>query len=540
MGAFSNKLKMIPTRQVPATVPGVAGVQIDRNNFGPPEISPNELKYIKKIGSGCFGNVYLGEVRGLKVAIKKLFKQDLNQRSLNEFKKEVEFCSRLNHPNCLLFMGACTAPGEMAIVTELCERGNLETLLHNDKAQLSLYRRMIMAKETAVGMAWLHGMDPMIIHRDLKPSNLLVDKHGQIKVCDFGLSAIKPANESLQYKETIPGTPLWMPPEVMMGRKVTEKADVYSYGIVLWEIVTQKIPFPDMTSFPKFRQAVCLNNVRPPLDSVTLPSVRNLLELCWHKTPESRPSFTEIVKMLEHIMIDSAIADEEGRAFWKQHFPDKEYAPFDEFLPTFLEFSGIPAQDQLHLDCLKLVLVTQLTDEIMKPIDIVRIADFGNFLQNFGPIKIVRERRSRKEDYNIFQRMFGIVKQPWFHGDVSKEQTEAILRGYKPGFFLVRLSSTVSGCFTISRVTPNNTIHHHRIDYKVGRGYATRSIVDKKTVITDPSKSLHGFIGLLKADMHLETACPGSKYRYLFKATVVSGPGGYDQDDNETLFADID
>lgn len=80
-------------------------------------------------------------------------------------------------------MGACTVPGEMAIVTELCERGNLETLLYNKKAQLSLYRRVVMAKETAVGMCWLHQSNPMIIHRDLKPSNLLVDKHGSIRVC---------------------------------------------------------------------------------------------------------------------------------------------------------------------------------------------------------------------------------------------------------------------------------------------------------------------------------------------------------------------
>lgn len=91
--------------------------------------------------------------------------------------------SRLNHPNVLLFMGACTVPGEMAIVTELCHRGNLEHLLHNERAQLSLYKRLEMAKEAAVGMAWLHGADPQIVHRDLKPSNLLVDKHGQIKVC---------------------------------------------------------------------------------------------------------------------------------------------------------------------------------------------------------------------------------------------------------------------------------------------------------------------------------------------------------------------
>ena len=135
--------------------------------------------------------------------------------------------------------------------------------------------------------------------------------------------------------------------------------------------------------------------------------------------------------------------------------------------------------------------------------------------------------------------MYGICKQPWFHGDISKNQAETILRGYKSGYFLVRLSTTVTGCFTISRVTPKSTIHHHRIDYKGSKGYATRSIVDK-SIISSSSKSLHSFIGLLKEDMHLETPCPGSKFRVLFKVQQTIGPGGYDQDDNETLFADID
>ena len=196
-----------------------------------------------------------------------------------------------------------------------------------------------------------------------------------------------------------------MPPEVMMGRKVTEKADVYSYGIVLWEIVTQQIPFPDMKSFPKFRQMVCLNNVRPPMDDIKLPSVRNLLDLCWHKDPDTRPSFEEIVKMIEVIMIDCAIEDEQGREFWKGTFPGQEYAPLDEFLPRFLEFSGLETPDTVHLEVFKLLVVSELSDNIMKPIDVVRIADFGAFLQNFGPITLQRERRGKKETVNVFQRV---------------------------------------------------------------------------------------------------------------------------------------
>jgi len=129
-------------------------------------------------------------------------------------------------------MGACTVPGHMAIVMELMPQGNFEKLLHDPTRQLSLYRRLAMAKQTAQGMNWLHLSKPTIIHRyeraresqrvcglvtdrvcaclrdnsDLKPSNLLVDKWHNIKVCDFGLSAVKPLGEKLKDKDSIPGT----------------------------------------------------------------------------------------------------------------------------------------------------------------------------------------------------------------------------------------------------------------------------------------------------------------------------------------------
>lgn len=196
-----------------------------------------------------------------------------------------------------------------------------------------------------------------------------------------------------------------MPPEAMMGRKITEKADVYSYGIVLWEIVTQEVPFPDAKSFPKFRQAVCLNHVRPPLDNIKIPSIRNLLNLCWHKEPAVRPAFEEIVKIIDVILIDCAIKDEEGRAFWKKSFLGKEYVPFDEFLPKFLSEHNLPMPDTIHMECFKLLASTQLADNIMIPIDIVKINNFGNFLENFGPITTTTERRGKKETLNIFKRV---------------------------------------------------------------------------------------------------------------------------------------
>ena len=103
--------------------------------------------------------------------------------------------------------------------------------------------------------------------------------------------------------------------------------------------------------------------------------------------------------------------------------------------------------------------------------------------------------------------------------------------GCGPGSFLVRLSTTVAGCFTVSRVTSSKKINHHRIDYKGIEGFSTRSVVNRSLTIKSANKSLRSFIQMLKKDMNLNSACPGSKFQVLFKVQVVqSSQGGYDAD----------
>jgi hypothetical protein len=110
-------------------------------------------------------------------------------------------------------------------------------------------------------------------------------------------------------------------------------------------VVTQKSPFPEMTSFPVFKRAICIQNVRPPIPDDMLPCLRNLLELCWHKNPATRPSFAEIIRMLDVILIDAAIADEGGRHFWKNNFVGEEKIRWESFVGPFCAAIKTPVPD---------------------------------------------------------------------------------------------------------------------------------------------------------------------------------------------------
>jgi len=181
-----------------------------------------------------------------------------------------------------------------------------------------------------------------------------------------------------------------MAPEVMMGRPLDEKSDVYSFGIVLWEIATQKTPFPEMTSFPVFKRAICIQNVRPPVPDDMLPSLRTLLELCWHKNPATRPSFTEVIRMLDIILIDAAIADEAGRHLWKTNFIGEEKIFWKNFVPPFFAAirRPVPDAENAHFRCLKAVLAEESQDATLKdPPFLVDVERFGRFLSFFGPME---------------------------------------------------------------------------------------------------------------------------------------------------------
>ncbi|XVE62871.1 hypothetical protein DITRI_Ditri06bG0154700 [Diplodiscus trichospermus] len=277
----------------------------DDVDVGECEIPWEDLDIGERIGLGSYGEVYHADWNGTEVAVKKFLDQDFSGAALAEFKREVRIMRRLRHPNVVLFMGAVTRPPHLSIITEFLPRGSLYKILHRPHSQIDEKRRIKMALDVARGMNCLHTSTPTIVHRDLKSPNLLVDKNWNVKVCDFGLSRLK-HNTFLSSKSTA-GTPEWMAPEVLRNEPSNEKCDVYSFGVILWELATLRLPWSGMNPM-QVVGAVGFQNRRLDIPKELDPLVARIIWQCWQTDPSLRPSFAELtvaLKPLQRLIIPS-------------------------------------------------------------------------------------------------------------------------------------------------------------------------------------------------------------------------------------------
>ncbi|CAM8960447.1 unnamed protein product [Rhodiola kirilowii] len=292
---------------IKAKLPVKSNVGFPTSDLGRLQIINNrDLEELRELGSGTFGTVYHGKWRGTDVAIKRINercfqgKPSEQERMRDDFWNEAINLADLHHPNVVAFYGVVLDEpgGSVATVTEYMVNGSLRNALQRNERNLDKRKRILIAMDVAFGMEYLHGKN--IVHFDLKSDNLLVnlrDPHRPIcKVGDLGLSKVKCHT---LISGGVRGTLPWMAPELLNGSSslVSEKVDVFSFGIVLWELITGEEPYADL-HYGAIIGGIVSNTLRPSVPESCDSEWRSLMERCWSSDPSERPSFTGIANQL--------------------------------------------------------------------------------------------------------------------------------------------------------------------------------------------------------------------------------------------------
>ncbi|XP_076973893.1 mitogen-activated protein kinase kinase kinase 13 isoform X1 [Tamandua tetradactyla] len=276
------------------------------------EVPFEEISELQWLGSGAQGAVFLGKFRAEEVAIKKV-------REQNE--TDIKHLRKLKHPNIIAFKGVCTQAPCYCIIMEYCAHGQLYEVL---RAGRKITPRLLVDWSTGIasGMNYLHLHK--IIHRDLKSPNVLVTHTDAVKISDFGTS--KELSDK-STKMSFAGTVAWMAPEVIRNEPVSEKVDIWSFGVVLWELLTGEIPYKDVDS-SAIIWGVGSNSLHLPVPSTCPDGFKILMKQTWQSKPRNRPSFRQTLMHLDIASADVLATPQEtyfkSQAEWreevKKHF----------------------------------------------------------------------------------------------------------------------------------------------------------------------------------------------------------------------------
>ncbi|KAL6845580.1 hypothetical protein ACP4OV_025075 [Aristida adscensionis] len=263
-------------------------------------VDRSQLLIGHRFASGAHSRLFHGIYKEVPVAVKFIRQPEdeedaeLAAQLEKQFNTEVATLSRLHHPNVIKLVGACSSPPVFCVITEFLSGGSLRSFLHKlDHKSLPLDKIISISLDIAQGMAYIHSRG--VVHRDVKPENIIFDGEFCAKIVDFGIACEEAYCDPLS-NDT--GTFRWMAPEMMKHKPYGRKVDVYSFGLILWEMFSGSIPYEDLTPF-QAAFAVFDKNVRPAIPASCPAAVRLLIEQCWASHPEKRPDFWQIVQILE-------------------------------------------------------------------------------------------------------------------------------------------------------------------------------------------------------------------------------------------------
>lgn len=286
-------------------------------DFGKEDIYFEVFRSLKQVSSGTHSVIYKGLFRGKDVVIKMISeKAQDNPIAVAEFEMEHNILARIKHSNIIRYLGSGREPRHF-LVLEYLGGGMLHDILHKNDASLTyrLFRRhrvpntklMRVAKNLAAAIHYLHyevHPNATIIHRDIKPENIAISADGEVKLIDFGLATCVKRNSEPNdvYEMTgMTGSLRYMAPEVALGEPYCEKADVYSFAIVLWQLASDKIPFENMKK-NDFMTLVVQENERPRIDKSWNTQFSDLLRACWDRDQNKRPTSTEVLRVLSEML----------------------------------------------------------------------------------------------------------------------------------------------------------------------------------------------------------------------------------------------
>eukprot|EP00163_Fabomonas_tropica_P014565 TRINITY_DN2648_c1_g1_i8.p1 TRINITY_DN2648_c1_g1~~TRINITY_DN2648_c1_g1_i8.p1 ORF type:complete len:1287 (-),score=269.70 TRINITY_DN2648_c1_g1_i8:68-3928(-) len=275
----------------------------------------------ERLGTGTYGDVYLGKYQGRSVAVKRMHVSHVTHSVMMSFVKEAKMMKSFHHPFILGFIGVVVEETDLCIIMEIAEGGTLMDKLRTMSTPDWSWGLNVLA-QVASGVAFLHGQHPPIIHRDLKSANILFDIDGGVKLADFGMAKVKMAQQAF----TVAGTPAYSAPELLRGEPYSEAVDVFSFGIIMWEMWTRKDPFGSLPAVKVMYKIT--SGERPPIPahsmgrrmSVTLkklsrssneksPTIArmgshppsdylDLMQDCWQADPKRRPNMATVLNRL--------------------------------------------------------------------------------------------------------------------------------------------------------------------------------------------------------------------------------------------------
>ncbi|ELP86031.1 tyrosine protein kinase, putative [Entamoeba invadens IP1] len=279
-------------------------IQISAKTQMTTHLDYHELQEEKRLGEGSFGIVYLGEFRGYKVAIKKMKEGCDDEIKITEFEKEVLMLDKFRCDYLVHFYGAVFIPNKICIVTEFAQYGSLNDLIKN-RIETTIQKeiKIKFMKDMANGLLYLHTNG--VVHRDIKPDNLLVfsldlDTKVNAKLTDFGSARnINLMMTNMTFTKGV-GTPVYMAPEVLKKEKYKKSADIYSFGVTMYETLKWGDAYDkNMFKFPWKIAEFVISGKRLEKNENMSEGQFELIQRCWSQKPEDRPFIDVIVKKLK-------------------------------------------------------------------------------------------------------------------------------------------------------------------------------------------------------------------------------------------------